>query len=103
MYTNCGIVNTNGDKIISFTEKPTLNDIFINTGYYIFNKNITSYLDANKFEKELFPNLSRKKSLYAFKHFGLWYTFDSFSDFNDFNEVSKRWSSFKKRSVPSAT
>jgi mannose-1-phosphate guanylyltransferase len=58
-----GLVQTTGNKITRFIEKPAWADIkekWINAGIYIFNKRVLNYIPAGKnvsLEREVFPGL----------------------------------------------
>lgn len=75
-----GLVNTGeGEKITSFLEKPSAEQIttnMINAGTYVMEKSALSNAPKNKkwsFEKEVFPSLLEAgESLYAFKSNAYW-------------------------------
>ncbi len=67
MQSPYGIVELDGDKIISFKEKPIL-DYYINGGLY-FTKNILNFgeFKTGDIEKTLFPVLSRENKMGFYK------------------------------------
>jgi NDP-sugar pyrophosphorylase family protein len=74
-----GLVQTSGNKIIKFIEKPSWSDIqdrWINAGIYIFNKKIKNYISAGKnvsLEREVFPELIIKgETLIGYKSKNYW-------------------------------
>ena len=96
LLTNSGVVKVQNDRVISFDEKPLLHDILINSGYYIFNRDALSFKSDDKFEIDLFPTLAKKKKLFAFQHFGFWYTFDTHNDLSGFDLMTDKWHIFRQ-------
>ena len=68
-----GEVTIDKNRLVSkFQEKPRVNNGWINGGFFIFNKNIFSYIKKNEiFEKKPLERLVKKKQLVAFRHEGL--------------------------------
>jgi len=80
-----GILEINGNEIISFKEKPKL-ELWINGGYFVFNKKIFNYLkDDWDLEKETFEELVKEGQINAFKHDGFWLTMNTFKDVIELN------------------
>ena len=77
-----GILDINGNLVISFKEKLKLNYGWINGGFFIFNSKIFDYISNYKSVLEKFPleSLAIKKKLKAFKHNGFWYSIDTKRD-----------------------
>jgi glucose-1-phosphate cytidylyltransferase len=77
-----GEVTINTNKLVSkFQEKPKLNNGWINAGYFVFNKNVFSYIKNNEiFERQPLERLARKKQLAAFIHKGIWQCVDTQRD-----------------------
>ena len=56
-----GIVRTEGEKIVSFVEKPLLREYLINAGIYLFSPKIFEYLpEKGDIERTTFPVLAEK-------------------------------------------
>jgi len=82
-----GILDINGDEIISFKEKPKL-EHWVNGGYFVFNKKIFDYLkDGWDLEKETFDQLVKERQINAFKHDGFWMTMNTFKDVMELKEL----------------
>ncbi len=71
-----GVVKLKQDKIIDFIEKPkNPPSNCINSGLYILAPKIKKYFSEKDFlmvEKDLFPQLTKKRELYGYKWKGKW-------------------------------
>ncbi len=80
MKSPYGIVETNGDQVISFREKPVL-DHYINSGLYYIKNSIKEmfFNDYNGKDVEItvFPEIAKKRLLGAYKGDSLWIGIDS--------------------------
>lgn len=73
-----------------FLEKPVLNDRFISTGVYVFDKAMAKYLPrTGDIERATFPRLSRQKRLAAYKHPGSFITVNSLREMEEAEEALK--------------
>ena len=80
MRSPFGILELEGDEVVSFKEKPLVENMFVSIGVYIFNQKILSYIPENgSIEKTVFPLLVKKKALKAcrLKPEELWLTINS--------------------------
>jgi NDP-sugar pyrophosphorylase family protein len=78
-----GILELEGDDIVSFKEKPLVENMFVSIGVYIFNQKILDYIPENgSIEKTVFPLLVKKRVLKAckLKPEELWLTINSVKD-----------------------
>jgi len=83
-------VNSHTQAVTHFEEKPLL-DHWINAGFFIFNKNIFSYLKENDIlEKDSFKRMLKDKELNAFKHTGFWRCMDTYKDNLELNDLWKK-------------
>jgi mannose-1-phosphate guanylyltransferase len=83
MRSPFGILELEGDDVVSFKEKPLVENIFVSIGVYIFNQKILSYIPENgSIEKTVFPLLAKKRVLKAcrLKPEELWLTINSVKD-----------------------
>ena len=71
--------------ISSFTEKPILNDHWINAGIYCLSNNVFSYLsDIGSLESDVFPILATENKLSAIKQNDIkWRSIDSHKDIEE--------------------
>lgn len=76
------LVVTDG-RVDIFTEKPSAGSNFINGGFFVFDRRIFSYTDAEpscNFEKDCLPKLAADKELMIFEHRGFWQCVDTMRD-----------------------
>ncbi len=76
--TNYGVVEMEGDNIISFKEKPSKTKTnLVSTGIYIFNPSVLSLLpDNGMLEKDVFPYLAKKSQLKGYIFTSKWEDFE---------------------------
>jgi mannose-1-phosphate guanylyltransferase len=77
-----GVVETNGDLVSKFVEKPSIKDIWVNAGVYYFSNEIFDYLpDKGNLETITLPMLVEKRKLKAKKFSNnYWRSIDSHKD-----------------------
>ena len=77
-----GILDINGDSVLTFKEKLKLNYGWINGGFFVFNSKLFKYIKNKNSILEKFPleSLALKKQFKAFKHRGFWYSIDTKRD-----------------------
>jgi NDP-sugar pyrophosphorylase family protein len=83
MRSPFGILELEGDDIVSFKEKPLVENMFVSIGVYIFNRKILDYIPENgSIERTVFPLLAKKRALKAckLKPEELWLTINSVKD-----------------------
>lgn len=88
-----GVLKINKNKLISeFKEKFDNNEIWINGGFFVFNKNIFKFTKKNtdSLEQNILSNLVNKKSLSGYIHHGFWHPMDTMRDKIKLNELIKR-------------
>ena len=75
-----GIVEIEKGHVTAFKEKPMLPS-YINGGFFIFNKQIFSYLNEDSvLEDETLPKLVKEKQVTAYTHEGFWACMDTPKD-----------------------
>jgi len=77
-----GIVETNGDLVSKFVEKPSIENMWCNAGVYYFSNEIFDYLpDIGNIETVTLPMLVEKQRLKAKKFSNnYWRSIDSHKD-----------------------
>jgi mannose-1-phosphate guanylyltransferase len=80
-----GLVEVDADdNCRGFLEKPVLNDRFISTGVYVFDKGITKYLpQQGDIERATFPKLAHRRRLTAYEHHGSFITVNSLRELEE--------------------
>ncbi len=91
-----GEIHLSNCLVKKFEEKNQVNSGWINGGFFVFNKKIFNYLTNKQqmLEREPIQNLTKKKQLIAFKHFGFWQCMDSLRDKHLLNKI---WKTDKKK------
>ncbi len=94
MQSPFAVIDTEGNNVVGFREKPLLEDKVVSTGIYVFNHDISNYLpEIGSLEKCTFPVLAQKRMLKAYKLKGgeRWLTVNSIKDLfmaeNEFNAL----------------
>ncbi len=85
-----GIISIRGKKnIFNFNEKSLIKNLWINAGFYIFQKKIFDYIPEHNsiFESDVLPKLAKKKYLISYKHKGFWKSMDTIKDKNELNDI----------------
>ena len=78
-----GELELNGvNEVISFQEKPQVNDGWINGGFFVLEPHIFDLIinDSTILEKEPLETLANTKELVAYKHDGFWQCMDTIRD-----------------------
>jgi len=84
-----GELLTEGNRVIEFGEKPQTGSSLINGGFFVFNREVFSYLsedDKCTFEREPLEKLARDEELMLYQHAGFWQCMDTLRDMNLLNE-----------------
>lgn len=77
-------------NIKNFREKPVVDNLFMNTGIYLFTKEIIPYLPKKgNIEQTTFKKLAEEGRLKAFKYFGFYRTIDTIKDLKTTEERLK--------------
>jgi mannose-1-phosphate guanylyltransferase len=91
------VLETEGNNIVGFKEKPLLKDTLISAGIYVFNHAISDYLPiTGSMERLTFPVLAAKKLLkvYRLGENEMWLTINSVKDLSvaeqEFNSLRRQ-------------
>ena len=85
-----GIISIKGEKnIYNFDEKTLIKNLWVNAGFYIFNKELFKYIPRKNsiFESQVLTKIAKKKLLVSYKHNGFWKCMDTIKDKNELNEM----------------
>jgi glucose-1-phosphate cytidylyltransferase len=74
-------------KITGFKEKPILREHWINAGFFVFDHEVFNHWEGENLEKEVFPNLLKKKLLYAYQHDGFFKSMDTYKDQQEIEQM----------------
>ena len=77
-----GAIRLNGTKVRYFKEKSSLDEGWINGGFFVFEPEVFNFIrgDSTYLEREPLEKISKKKLLSAFKHKGFWQCMDTKRD-----------------------
>lgn len=78
-----------GDKVLSFNEKPIGDGSWVNGGFFVLEPGIFDYIkdDATIWEQYPLENLARENLLYAYKHHGFWKPMDTLREKIELEEL----------------
>ena len=82
------------DRITRFVEKPTLPEYWINAGFFVFDRRAIVTTEGDNLERDILPELSRRRALHAYRHHGFWRSMDTHKDQL---ELDSLWSPFSER------
>jgi mannose-1-phosphate guanylyltransferase len=83
MRSPFGVLELDGDNITCFKEKPTIENVFVSIGLYMFNQKILDFIPLDgSIEKKVFPILVKNKALKALRlePKEVWLTINSLKD-----------------------
>jgi glucose-1-phosphate cytidylyltransferase len=84
-----GTMSFEGDKVVSFLEKPQTGEGWINGGFFVFEPEIFKYLNGDQtiLEKDPLEKIALDGQLMAFRHEGYWQPMDTLRDKNNLHEA----------------
>ncbi|NLD92033.1 MAG: glucose-1-phosphate cytidylyltransferase [Fibrobacter sp.] len=77
-------------EVLSFTEKPAGDGMWINAGFFICQPEVFSYLkegDSTVFERAPLENIASEGNMVAYKHSGFWKPMDTLRDNIELNAM----------------
>jgi len=80
-----GELRVDGKDIVTFSEKPQVNEGFINGGFFVFNRKFFNYLSDDNdcyLEREPLEKLTNERQLSAYLHNGFWQCMDTQREVN---------------------
>jgi mannose-1-phosphate guanylyltransferase len=88
-----GIVETEGNIVSHFVEKPSIKDKWINAGIYFFSPQVFEYLPLlGNFEVTTLPSLAKERKLKALKYArSYWRSIDSHKDVEEATEEIEQY------------
>ena len=75
--------------MISFKEKPSMNEVWVNSGFFVLEPGIFDYIknDFTVWGKEPMEKLTNNNQLSVFKHKGFYQHMDTVKEKNFLNEL----------------
>ena len=86
-----GAIKINGEKVKYFKEKSSLDEGWINGGFFVMKKEFIKLIknDETFLEKKPLETVAKLKQLMAFKHYGFWQCMDTKRDKDRLEEIVK--------------
>jgi glucose-1-phosphate cytidylyltransferase len=84
-----GALETSGDRVEAFLEKPKGDGSWINGGFFVCQPEVLNYIagDNTVFEQDPLQNLALEGQLYHYRHDGFWKCMDTLRDKKMLNEM----------------
>ena len=67
-------------RVRRFVEKPTLDDHWINAGFFVFDEQAFDHWCGDDLERDVLPALAAAGELYVYRHSGFWRSMDTYKD-----------------------
>jgi glucose-1-phosphate cytidylyltransferase len=90
-----GAVELQGEQVIKFVEKPTLQNQVINGGFFVLSPKVLDYIEGDEtvWERQPLEDLATQGQLRAFPHRGFWQPMDTIRERDLLEEL---WASGKR-------
>lgn len=86
-----GAISERNGHAIEFIEKPQGDGFLINGGFFVFNKNIFSFLTKDSIlEQDPLKNLTAMNQLAVYVHNDFWKCVDTLRDLKELNEIAEK-------------
>lgn len=84
-----GVLEIKENKVISFKEKPPMEDVWVNGGFFVLEPEVFEYIenDSTIWEKEPMEGLVKNNQLTAYKHSGFYQHMDTIKEKNFLNKL----------------
>lgn len=83
-----GTIHFDSDnRVDRFTEKPVIEDCWINAGFFAFEKEVFGHWHGQNLENEILPRLASRGELYTYLHNGFWKSMDTSKDQQEMEAV----------------
>lgn len=81
------IDSTDSGRILSFNEKPTLRDYWINAGFMVFDRRVFDHWEGENLERDVLPRLCEKGLAYTFHNDAFFKSMDTYKDQQDIEDL----------------
>jgi glucose-1-phosphate cytidylyltransferase len=88
-----GALDLDGDRVVSFTEKPQLSEGWINGGFMVLEPAVLDWIDDGDgivFERDVLSQLACTDQLRAYRHTGFWQCMDTLRDVRTLDELARK-------------
>lgn len=69
-----------GRRVESFQEKPVIPDVWVNAGFFVFDRHVFDHWEGQNLEVDVMPRLAAQRLLYTYLHTGFWKSMDTNKD-----------------------
>lgn len=76
-------------RVRSFTEKPVIPDMWINAGFFVFEKSGMATWRGANLESGVLPELASRGALYTWSHRGFWKSMDTSKDQQEMEQLGE--------------
>jgi glucose-1-phosphate cytidylyltransferase len=80
-----GVLSADGDKVVEFSEKPQVEEGYINGGFFVLNRKVFDYIEKGEncyFERQAMVRLAQDGQLRVYRNNGYWHCMDTIRDMN---------------------
>jgi len=87
-----GNMQFEGDRIVSFFEKPQMGEGWINGGFFVLEPRVLDYIESDdvSFERAPLENLAKEGQLMAYRHNSFWQCMDTLRDMHYLKELNRK-------------
>lgn len=80
--TRYGSLQTDGNLVTRFTEKPVQMEVRVNGGFFVLNREVLDLIEVGNqsWEANILPELANSEQLMAYQHDGFWQSMDTIRD-----------------------
>lgn len=77
-----GHLELDGEQIVEFSEKPQVNEGWINGAFFVLEPGVFDYIDGDvtQWERDPLERLAKDGQLMAYRHYGFWQCMDTIRD-----------------------
>lgn len=91
LYSPYGVVESDETgKVESLREKPILENMWINAGFFVCNKQIFDEWEGTDLERHVLPKLVEQGELASYQHKGFFKSMDSYKDQQEFESMYQK-------------
>lgn len=73
-------------RVTRFVEKPTLQDYWINAGFFVMDPEVFDHWEGSNLERDVLPKLTKQGLTYVYKHPGYFKSMDTYKDQQEIEE-----------------
>jgi len=96
------------NRVERFKEKPTIQNCWINAGFFVFEKKAFELWRGRNLETDILPLLARERVLYTYRHESFWKSMDTSKDQQELDQLrggadsTAPWMSFERSKAAAA-